>query len=419
MHKLTKTLLFIVLIIIIGLLIITKINTSSQITITVPSEDYKKYLQEEVIPVFEKENKHIKININYVSKVLDDDYERNISANILKFLPQTDLFLGVSYSQFRQIDKSQLVNLAPFFRKTNFDIKKIYTPIAESINQNGNIYAIPMGFYNYAIAYNKNIFENLKIKEPVDNMTWNEVMTIADTIHNKSPETKGIALRFDSMNSLSTTLQKLTLPFEGNFYNKSIDGVMVNKEKVSGFLNLYKNGINKGYIAPSILDFFRGNTAMAFIGLYDLDVYNNAHDPSFKKFPYKVISAPKFSDLKTSYVIPGDMFIVSKYSKKQNDAWKFIDFMIKGYYQFMDPGSFGWFPVYINHKEPVIKKHYEINFEAFYTEGKVINQDLPFFDGNQFNIYNQISSQIFEDYVNGKIPEVELGDILYKKLNQK
>lgn len=397
---------------------IEKQDNINQLIITVPSENYRQFLSNDFIEKYYKDKSNDFI-IKSVSNELSIDYENNINDNIINFLPYTDLFIGISFSQYNLLSNSnKLVDLTEYFESTELKDEDLFNPIKKALYRNNKIYAIPSGFYNYALIYNKRIFEKLDIPTPSNRMSWNEVMLLAEQIHDRNPSLYGIALDFDNTN-LSSTINKLSIPIEGNLYIKEEGIVSFNKEKSQDLLRFYSNGIHSGIIAPSITEFFREKCAMGFIGLYDMDIYNNGSDPTFvDNISYEIVEAPRFSDNMNSYVLPGDMLGISIYSKKKSKSWEFIDTFIKNYSQIYDPGSFGWFPVYMSDpRQSVLNSHYTFDFSIFYSNESVAKQNVPYYNFEEFSSNNRRVNPILYQYIYHQINEDEMWERLREVLN--
>ncbi|GAB6087126.1 ABC transporter substrate-binding protein [Alkaliphilus crotonatoxidans] len=376
-------------------------NNRKSLIITVPYKEYKEDLEFYVIEDFKKNNKDIDIQINYLYDDFKDDFELDYNESILENLPNSDVYLGITFSQYFSLyDSNKLFPLDKLFSTTDFDPSLIFEPIYNSLQKNNHIYAIPMGFYSYGLAYNTDIFNELNIQYPHEGITWDEVMILSKQIKEKS-QYFGIALSNQEVNNLAKTLNILTYPLQDSFYIIKDNSFVINENRAIPFIYYLKDGIRGKYIAPSVVDFFKGNTAMAFVGLYDFDLYNNSWDKkSFAEIDYNIIQAPFFDEAKTNtYILPGDMLCISHYSNEKEAAWRFIDYVVRNYYKRYDSGTYGWFPVYKDGSKSIMNKHYEFDFSVFYGKGNVIEQTLPIVNAEKLYEFNEIVSKYTYDYI--------------------
>ena len=87
-----------------------------------------------------------KISYTSLSKELPEDYENNPEKYIIQNANQADLVIGIPYSQYPIISTSNsFLNIKPYLEKGKLSF---YQQILDELTVNGDIKAIPLGFYN-------------------------------------------------------------------------------------------------------------------------------------------------------------------------------------------------------------------------------------------------------------------------------
>ncbi|WP_181438855.1 extracellular solute-binding protein [Paenibacillus sambharensis] len=204
-------------------------------------------------------------------------------------------------------------------------------------------------------------------------------------------------------------------PSDRYFYVKEDGLVTISKTRLFPFIDYLKEAETLKLNTSSIKDFFNGDVAMAFVGLYELDAMYANNENQFK-FEYGITSAPHFGD-NYSYVIPGDMITISKKSNNKESAWLFIDYMIKEYNNHYDAGTFGWFSTYNFEQQSIRNQQYDFSFEAFYPDLKVKEQDIPVFTFEELSRYNYLTEPYLNEYLRGELEADQLIDKVKTVLN--
>lgn len=93
--------------------------------------------------------------------------------------PDILLLSSEQYEQFG-ID-GLLVDLEPLIKKDQYDIDDINPSVIEFLKGKGNgkLYGLSPRFYANALYYNKDLFQKHGVEPPHDNMTWEEILNLA------------------------------------------------------------------------------------------------------------------------------------------------------------------------------------------------------------------------------------------------
>ncbi len=97
-----------------------------------------------------------------------------------------DIF-ALSSDQYEQlIEEGRLLELDSLITKDNFDTEGISSGVLDLLKEpgNGTLYGLSPTFNSFAIFYNKNLFDENNVAYPQDQMTWQEVIELAQQFEN-------------------------------------------------------------------------------------------------------------------------------------------------------------------------------------------------------------------------------------------
>jgi multiple sugar transport system substrate-binding protein len=151
-------------------------NSTEPVTITFynaanPDEYYQQYIETHI----KKKLPHI--TINYIR-----EGKGNTLTDLIGAGTTPDLIYLVSnrISEYKKL--GMLGDLTPMVAKQKIDLLKMQNGLIDSIKsygEKGELLAMPWGLSNYAMYYNKDIFDKFGIGYPVDGMTWEQVYQLA------------------------------------------------------------------------------------------------------------------------------------------------------------------------------------------------------------------------------------------------
>jgi len=120
-----------------------------------------------------------KIHTTYLEEN-DNDYNKALSAFIAKEQPDV---LMVETSELETLgEEGKLYDIESFVLDSKYDVNGLFPGVIDAMKQygGGNLYAIPTNYYTQALYYNKDLFDEHNVPYPTDQMTWTEVINLAN-----------------------------------------------------------------------------------------------------------------------------------------------------------------------------------------------------------------------------------------------
>ncbi|URN96606.1 MAG: extracellular solute-binding protein [Candidatus Pristimantibacillus lignocellulolyticus] len=124
------------------------------------------------------------VNSNVIHNTLmeenDNDYDKALAAFIEKEQPDV---LMLDPSQLEKLGtEGKLYNIESFIVDSKYDVDGLIPGVIDTMKEygGGNIYAIPTNYYTQALYYNKDLFDEYNVPYPTDQMTWKEVIDLAN-----------------------------------------------------------------------------------------------------------------------------------------------------------------------------------------------------------------------------------------------
>lgn len=112
---------------------------------------------------------------------VEGSYEELIAA---KNIP--DILFHWNKGGYNEVEEYELnYDMAELIEKSGFDISRFdENHLAEwkSASPNGELWALPISTSRFALLYNKDIFDTFGVAYPSDNMTWSEVVSLAEKV---------------------------------------------------------------------------------------------------------------------------------------------------------------------------------------------------------------------------------------------
>lgn len=94
----------------------------------------------------------------------------------------------------RYSNTEQLYDLDPLIVQDKFDLENIHPAVTDYIRSigTGRLLALTPNFYGKAVFYNKDLFDQYQIPYPNDDMTWEDIMLLAQRFSPESTSSHGI-----------------------------------------------------------------------------------------------------------------------------------------------------------------------------------------------------------------------------------
>lgn len=249
---------------------------------------------------------------NYVELLGKELVDKNIDVIYISFDPSDriyDSLIKDGYLQDLSIYPLEEFNL------TSGTIQKLTNPI------NGNLYGLPMSLFTGSIIYNPELFKKYNIPFPVNYMTWEDVLKLAQQF----PVTEVAGLSAPDPSTLSF---KLARTDEISIVDEQNLKVTVNTPEWERNIEMVIKGYNDKYIASDIMNdlFMQGKSAMA---LMSYETLMSKIQTSSLDFEWAAVTQPvKDHETRDSSVYPvTDLWTIHQNSTNKDLAWRFIKYM--------------------------------------------------------------------------------------------
>lgn len=226
-------------------------------------------------------------------------------------------------------DLGLLTDLTPLIKKLNIDMSRFEeSPInsMKKYSEQGELLFFPWGIGNYALYYNKSIFDKFAVDYPKDGITWDEVYVLAKTLTRVDG---GVQYRgFDYAPANLLGANQLSIPI----VNEQHKAVVNNDEWkklfqafgrfnfIAGNETAGQGQENNDFLKTQTLAMRAGTTMFQL--LMDLEKDGNSFDFDVVTFPV----FPEAPSTSLQLVISG--FSISPQSKYQDQAMQIIELMM-------------------------------------------------------------------------------------------
>lgn len=241
-----------------------------------------------------------------------------------------------------------LMDLEPLIRKDQYDIGDINPSIIELLKEKGNgkLYGLSPRFYANALYYNLDLFKKNGVEPPYDNMTWEEILNLAQQFPVDSSKeeriygfgtplaetTVGIANRIaytQGLNSVNTKTMKVNLTTES--WKAVWDLALKSSNSGATYLPEQSYAVRSLEDYYSSMPFLMGKVAMT---VDDSSLLQNLKDAKksvkdFKDFQLGVVTGPvdplnRDSSRDTEI---SEIFAIHSATPNVEAAWDFIKFI--------------------------------------------------------------------------------------------
>ena len=124
------------------------------------------------------EDKYPHITIEHIESKMDEIEEKVFAKGF-----QPDIIMTSVNDYY--LDMDLLLDLNPLIESNDFDLDRIEPSILEYLEEmshDGELNGLPYIRPEYALVYNKDIFDLFGVSYPEDNMTWDEVIDLAQEV---------------------------------------------------------------------------------------------------------------------------------------------------------------------------------------------------------------------------------------------
>lgn len=271
--------------------------------------------QQELVDIFNESHDDIEVTL----EAYGSEFDTKISAGMGSG-DAPDVMYMWNYPAYHQ----GLEPLDSFIEGEGESYKEnFYDTLWNYNSMDDQIYGIPIGFTTHTLFYNKDLFQEAGIPEPVNGWTWEDLAQAAKTISDNT-----------SAKGFSFHMKPDPYDFEMYLWSNGAaycdeEGTLdsnINSEASIEVLQMFQDMEKEGYAVAtegSGTDEFRsGAVAMYIYGAWAIDSLNE------DGLNYGVVTIPSFANAgKDSVSILSSSGIsISKDSKNKDAAWEFVKF---------------------------------------------------------------------------------------------
>lgn len=221
-----------------------------------------------------------------------------------------------------------MADLRPFAEKHKFDFGKYRDGVVDNVKsyaENGEIYYLPFNVFEFALHYNKDVFNKFGVPFPKDHMTWDEAIALAGKMNRQDNGVQYVGMRPPL--STNRMQMQLSLPYVDPKTGKAAI-------QTEGWKRLFGT-IRSMYPGPSTVrsffdyrdEFLKQRT----VGMLpDILQLQNSDMTAFEKegLDWDVVTYPVFADKpKVGAGLFSDGMVISAGSKHADMAFQIISFV--------------------------------------------------------------------------------------------
>jgi len=364
----------------------------------------------------------------------DNDYDKALAAFIEKEQPD---ILMLEPTQLEKLGvEGKLYDIESYVTDSKYNMDGLVPGVIDAMKGygGGNLYAIPTNFSTQALYYNKDLFDEYNVPYPTDQMTWTEVINLANMFPTDGdPLERIFGLKMGWNKELSTMVDILAnteglKAFDPTTLQMTIDtpawasiveqAQSVLKSDVLFYDDMIYGGGRDGVVYfdqnadyYSQNPFFSGRLAMSVDSNYFVnqieDAKTYAANPEDIIENWDMVTAPVGSQNPDSsyYTNYYNLFAINAASTNVEEAWKFISYITGDEYARVKTKiSYGNLPLRTKYMEMDTER----NYAAFYKLKPMIQTidytKIP--EMYQYEYYN-VSTETFSKVTNGDITVAE------------
>ncbi|HIW31595.1 MAG TPA: extracellular solute-binding protein [Candidatus Paenibacillus intestinavium] len=378
------------------------------------------------------------VNTNEIYNTLmeehDNDYEKALAAFIEKEQPDV---LMLEQTQLEKLGtEGKLYDIESFVMDSKYNVEGLVPGVIDAMKGygGGNLYAIPTNFSTQALFYNKDLFDEYSIPYPTDQMTWTEIINLANMFpKDGDPLERVFGLKMGWSKDLSEMVNMLAnteglKTFDENTLQMTIDtpawasiveqAQSVLKSDVLFYDDMLYGGNTDGVVYfeqngdyYNNDPFFSGRLAMRVEGNYYVnqikDAKTYAENPEDIIENWDIVTTPVGSQNPdaSSFTNYYNLFAINATSTNAEEAWNFISYITGDEYARVKSKS-SWGNLTLRTK--YLELDTDRNYAAFYKL-KPLNVNIDYTkvpERYQYEYY-QISYEAFNKLNTGEITVAE------------
>ena len=214
----------------------------------------QKFLEEEFIPNFEKENPDIKV-IPASITASEGDYFSKIALSMQSESTAPDIVAEDSFMLNSDANAGYLTPLDDYVK--DWEDWSNYTENLKvgSTAQDGKLYAIPGTSDSRGIWYNKNVFKKAGLPEDWQPNNWTEIIEAAEKVKKTQPDVIPFGMGVAKANGESVSMQTFQMLLYGTqdqLFDSETRKWDVNSQGILDSLNFIDEIYNKKKLGPSL-----------------------------------------------------------------------------------------------------------------------------------------------------------------------
>lgn len=306
----------------------SKTGDKTELTITWWGSQQRAELTQEALSLYESENPGITFDGQFLSGA---DYWNKLATSAAGHTMADVVQMDKAYIQ-QYVDNNMLVDLQPFVDSGAINLENVDKTVQEFGRIGEGLYAVCIGVNSPALLYNKTLLEENGI-ELKDNMTMDEFLAVCRQVNEKT----GYKTNLQYNNG--TSWMDFFLRSKGE-YLFGDGGIGASKENLIEYFNLYKLGIDEGWlIEPSVfaersigqpeqepLVYGSDPSKMSWCAFYFSNNMNAITNAAPEGMEIGITTWPSDDAVKSNYLKPSMFFSISVDSEKPEEAAKLIDY---------------------------------------------------------------------------------------------
>jgi multiple sugar transport system substrate-binding protein len=285
-------------------------------------------LTQEALTLYESLNPGVTFDGQFLSGA---DYWNKLATSAAGHTMADVIQMDKAYIQ-QYVDNGMLVDLQPYVDSGVIDLSNVDPSVQEFGRIGDGLYAICIGVNSPALFYNKTLLDENSI-EVKDNMTMDEFLEICRQVYEKT----GYKTNLQYNNGTSWMDFYLRSFGEATFADGKIGA---SEESIASFFNLYKMGIEEGWLVdPSVfaertigqpeqepLVYGSDPSNMSWCAFYFSNNMASITNAAPEGMEIGITTWPSDDAVKSNFLKPSMFFSVSVDSEHPEDAAKLIDF---------------------------------------------------------------------------------------------
>jgi len=251
------------------------------------------------------------------------EYDRKILIQTAAGNPP-DVFLLSSTDLSALAYRGVMENLSAWIAAdTSFHLDAFFPALLKTATIRAQLYGIPVGYTPMVIYFNRRLFREAGLAYPASAWTWNDFLQTAIKLTQR--EADGRTKQFGCMISMAG--YTFVYAFGGNFFDADLQWCQIDQPKTLAALQFYGDLAMKYRVTTSPTEklytsdqgFRQEAVAMIAAGRWQV--------PNFARtrLDWGVASMPAGENSSAGVIVYN--VVMSKFSKRQQQAWEFIKFM--------------------------------------------------------------------------------------------